>query len=169
MPAHDCKKEMQEISFTGQCVVAIEPVLDGHFIQFGSDINMTREDCRDNCGHYAYFGLRNGNECFCGNDLRLPLDVTFDAECPLKCPGDRLQSCGGPYRMNLWSREKSYMLSDFLNDDEFVNEVNCGNWKIAPKREEPPTDGSDENYSTQDSCFFYNNKVFFWPKCITLK
>ena len=114
--SHDCKKELQEISFTGQCVVAIDSVLDGNFIRFESDPSMTREDCRDYCGNYAYFGLRNGNECFCGDDYRLPLDISFDAECPIKCPGDELQSCGGQNRMNLWSQEKSYLFSNVLGD-----------------------------------------------------
>ena len=114
--APDCSRELQQVTFTGQCVVAIDSVLDGNFIQFGSDPGMTLEHCRDSCGNYAYFGLRNGNECYCGDDYSLPLDITFDAECSIECPGNRLESCGGAYRMNIWSREKSYLYSNTLGD-----------------------------------------------------
>lgn len=112
----DCSQQLREVHFTGQCINAIDPVLTGNFIKFGTDPLMTREDCRDNCGNFAYFGLRNGNECYCGDDYNLPLDITYDAECSIRCPGDDLQFCGGQFRMNLWSRENSYLFADNFGD-----------------------------------------------------
>ena len=69
---------------------------------------MTVENCRDYCENYAYFGVENGHECFCGNSYRLPLDIVHEWECPMQCPGDISERCGGELRMNIWSRENTY-------------------------------------------------------------
>ena len=80
---------------------------------------MTVEACRDFCEDYPYFGVENGNECFCGHHYRLPLDIVYDWECPYQCPGDISESCGGELRMNIWSRENTF--GEFIGlDNSFL-------------------------------------------------
>lgn len=64
------------------------------------------EACREKCDGFAYFGLENGNECFCGQEYSLPLVMVKDGDCDKECPGDEEESCGGFLRMNIWSQEE---------------------------------------------------------------
>ncbi|XP_003729128.2 uncharacterized protein LOC100891625 [Strongylocentrotus purpuratus] len=66
--------------------------------------DMTEDRCWQFCmyRHYRIYGLKNGNECYCGlveaelaNHTKLS-----DAECQAPCPGDYGQVCGG-YRTDI--------------------------------------------------------------------
>ena len=112
----------QDISFTGTCVVddAIDRVLTGAYHIFDSSPFMTKEICHDWCkdnGDFDLFGLENGNQCFCGNDFRYPLEIVHPGECHVPCPGDEAETCGGYYRMNLWSMHNAMPSYSFLETD----------------------------------------------------
>ena len=52
------------------------------------------------------FCVQNGNECYCGDSQPLP-DVhqkVAESECAVPCPGNGEETCGGPYRMRLYSK-----------------------------------------------------------------
>ena len=104
MPEPDCTAD--QIIFTGQCVLddPINRVLSGAFKEFGESSRLTWKKCRDYCESYAYFGLENGNQCFCGNEYRIPLEMRAEIDCDMKCPGGVSESCGGDFKMNLWSQ-----------------------------------------------------------------
>ena len=43
---------------------------------------------------FAYFGMQDGKECFCGKKYG-KYGKLSDGECNLKCKGNSEQSCGG--------------------------------------------------------------------------
>ena len=104
-PEPECPND--KIVFTGQCVVdnPIDRVLSDASTKF-VETKMTMELCREKCDGYAYFGLENSNECFCGQEFRLPLEMVSESECDMECPGNTEESCGGFLRMNIWSQEE---------------------------------------------------------------
>ncbi|XP_063967901.1 uncharacterized protein LOC129280078 [Lytechinus pictus] len=61
--------------------------------------DMTVDRCRQFCmfRHYRLYGLKNGNECYCGLVESEIGDHTklSDAQCQTPCPGDFGQVCGG--------------------------------------------------------------------------
>lgn len=64
--------------------------------------DMTIEKCAERCADYQYFGLEYSRECFCGNELGG--QVAPEKECSLLCMGNGTQWCGGPARLNLYSK-----------------------------------------------------------------
>ena len=50
---------------------------------------------------YAYYGLENGNECFCGfsDSYFIP---TKQSECKKTCSGSQNEICGGSWRLSLY-------------------------------------------------------------------
>ena len=81
----------------------INRVLSGAFTKF-DEPKMTMELCREKCDGFAYFGLENSNQCFCGQKFRLPLEMVSESECDMECPGNTDESCGAFLRMNIWSQ-----------------------------------------------------------------
>ena len=66
----------------------------------------TVEDCVDYCSAagYAYAGLENKGECFCGNKLNptyAPEDGVM-GNCVMKCNGNQDQTCGGWAAMSVY-------------------------------------------------------------------
>ena len=84
------------------------------------DENLDQEKCLDGCqsAFYKYAGVENGNECYCGNDLKLYSwpsgggpgprmpdypKIIPDIECNIQCPGNVNEKCGGQNRMNIFN------------------------------------------------------------------
>lgn len=128
MPEPECLSASlnDQITFTGQCVRddPINRVLSGAFYRFADSPSMTMEGCRDKCDGYAYYGLENGNECFCGHEYRLPLEMVNQAECDMECPGDAMESCGGFLRMNIWSQD-NLKFNSFFAEAEKIWKGQC--------------------------------------------
>ena len=55
--------------------------------------------CYDNCKDYKYFGLQNGNECYCGN--KRP-QIGYADNCDMNCSGDRNETCGGKWANSVY-------------------------------------------------------------------
>lgn len=110
-----------QIIFSGQCVKdhLLNRVLSDAF-SFDEPI-MTFETCRDYCDGYNYFGLENANECFCGNEYRLPLELVDQTECNMECPTCpdclSLVPCGGFLRIQIWSQEDHHSFLGLSDDD----------------------------------------------------
>ncbi|KAM0811205.1 putative WSC domain-containing protein [Seiridium cardinale] len=70
-------------------------------IRSGDD-NMTVEKCAASCSQYSYFGIENGNECFCGLSLNSSVSPVSESQCGKPCPGDRIESCGDANRLSVY-------------------------------------------------------------------
>ena len=58
--------------------------------------------CQGHDKGYIYYGLQNGNQCWCGKEIP---DAKFhknNAECDKPCPGESNTKCGGHNRMNVY-------------------------------------------------------------------
>ena len=50
---------------------------------------------------YRYFGLQNGDGCYCGNDDSKLVPVSPD-ECDQPCSGDSNEICGASWRLSVY-------------------------------------------------------------------
>lgn len=70
-----------------------------------SDASMTPDLCAEVCGmsNFLYFGVENGNECWCDNSLS-PKTVDIDqSNCNWPCSGDSSKTCGAKLTFNLYN------------------------------------------------------------------
>ncbi|KAH7320609.1 WSC domain-containing protein, partial [Stachybotrys elegans] len=58
-----------------------------------AEADMTASRCASLCCGWRYFGLENGNQCFCGNDVAAGLDAPL-ADCDVPCAGNAAHACG---------------------------------------------------------------------------
>ncbi|XP_034324268.2 uncharacterized protein [Magallana gigas] len=65
--------------------------------------SMTVDKCQDICkkSNKKYYGLENGEECFCGDYLTKSYKKS-DSECKMACKGKRAQACGGTWRVLIY-------------------------------------------------------------------
>ena len=72
---------------------------------------LSKNDRSDRILDYKYFGVQDGDGCFCGND-----DSGFipapDMECNRPCSGNQIEVCGAAWRLNV------YALSRRKRDDK---------------------------------------------------
>ena len=73
------------------------------------DGNMRLEECFLRCRsrNFAYAGLQYGRLCFCGRTFGKYGAAETEAECNAPCTGNPGQTCGGPYRNNIYRVGKS--------------------------------------------------------------
>jgi len=81
---------------------------------------MTIEFCNDLCNRnavvQAMFGVYNGRQCFCTQNIRsLTLNNTDSRYCNVSCQGDLSETCGGASAMNLYTRLQSAYPSYFVD------------------------------------------------------
>ncbi|KAK3938612.1 pectate lyase superfamily protein-domain-containing protein [Diplogelasinospora grovesii] len=69
------------------------------------DIAMTVEACAAECllPGYRFFGMLNGDECYCDNKLYAGSARRPPTECKVGCVGNTTESCGGSEASNLMS------------------------------------------------------------------
>lgn len=62
---------------------------------------LTVDDCVNGCSelNFTLAGLDGGNQCSCGNSFAGGQDLP-DSQCPLPCPGNANQTCGGSNGIN---------------------------------------------------------------------
>ena len=63
---------------------------------------------------FLYYGLQNGNECYCGNSDKLFIP-TYPSECNKKCNGNLSQLCGGSWRLNIFQNDQQKLNSILKN------------------------------------------------------
>ena len=51
-----------------------------------------------------YFGVQNGDSCYCGNDDSKFIPVAKE-ECNQPCSGDETQICGAMWRLNVYEND----------------------------------------------------------------
>ncbi|KAL0932353.1 uncharacterized protein CTRU02_213306 [Colletotrichum truncatum] len=64
--------------------------------------DMTIEKCAARCQGFSYFGLEYSRECYCGDQLGG--QAAPERECGMLCVGAPDQWCGGPDRLNVYTR-----------------------------------------------------------------
>jgi hypothetical protein len=67
---------------------------------------MTVEICSTKCSAYKYFGVEYSTECYCGNALKSGTNAQ-ESDCNMACGGASSETCGGPSRINLYSKDGS--------------------------------------------------------------
>ena len=89
----------------GECFVdSADRILP--FLACSGNCGMTIEKCKILCfvdNSYGYAGVQAGDECWCGNNA--PTNPVAQSECSMSCSGDTSQKCGGPWRMNIYSKD----------------------------------------------------------------
>lgn len=78
----------------------------------GVTIGMTRENCMAYCfnhaSNYNYFGVENGDECFCRHNVtssQLDLVEIHSSRCGVGCAGGGAVSCGGDNAVEVFGIE----------------------------------------------------------------
>ena len=69
----------------------------------GSSPNQTPQQCALGCQSqgYRYSGTEYSSECWCSNTA--PATKAAEAECSSVCSGDSRQTCGGGYRLGVYT------------------------------------------------------------------
>jgi pimeloyl-ACP methyl ester carboxylesterase len=70
-----------------------------------SDATVSVDGCTESCAGagWAIAGMKEGNQCWCGNALGGFSSRVVDMSCHLPCSGNDGQTCGGPNRMSTYS------------------------------------------------------------------
>ncbi|KAF3044856.1 hypothetical protein E8E11_005397 [Didymella keratinophila] len=66
---------------------------------------MTAQQCSAFCKGSAFFGLENGNECYCGSKLNDGSAPQPEGDCSLLCPGNTKTLCGASQRLNVYKNK----------------------------------------------------------------
>lgn len=78
---------------------------------YQADSNMTIDNCQQYCtaNSYAYSGLSNGYQCYCGNALvnTLQSQAVCSTQAHIVCNGNNLQYCGGRDVVHVYKDKKS--------------------------------------------------------------
>ncbi|KAH8908184.1 hypothetical protein BR93DRAFT_604335 [Coniochaeta sp. PMI_546] len=83
------------------CFAAVPPlVLIG--LTTPSVVTVTLETCADACSTFAFFGITNGDTCYCGTDIGSAPLVAFDS-CNVRCTGDAQELCGGSSAVEVYA------------------------------------------------------------------
>ncbi|KAF2478258.1 WSC-domain-containing protein [Lindgomyces ingoldianus] len=63
---------------------------------------MTVKVCATYCSGYMYFGVENGQECYCGNAIPVMSLPVTDNQCNIPCADHVLEICGGSNRLGVY-------------------------------------------------------------------
>ena len=65
--------------------------------------DLTIEKCFEECKNFKYAGVQFSKVCFCGNEIARTTEFLDESECDMPCDGDASQTCGGAWKMNLYT------------------------------------------------------------------
>ena len=69
--------------------------------------DMTIDICRHQCfieKGFAFAGVQNGNECWCGNDDPPIANLLPESACNSACSGNNTQMCGAGLKNNVYKK-----------------------------------------------------------------
>ena len=72
---------------------------------------MTAATCNGQCQGFKYFGLQNGNACFCGNDYGNKGGKAPETECNMTCTGSSAEMCGSSEHNSIYAVTTSFPFS----------------------------------------------------------
>ncbi|KAM0723006.1 hypothetical protein Q7P37_001204 [Cladosporium fusiforme] len=128
-----------------------------------SDDTVSVDGCTETCAGdgWAIAGLKEGNQCWCGNSLQGFASRVVDMSCHLPCAGNDGQTCGGPNRFSLYSAEddsdlinkRSTMAAPmrFASMNERVAAMADKNWRPRIESLTKDSPKPDENLSPEDA------------------
>jgi hypothetical protein len=90
LPPNNCYQDNPERALQGL-----------HWIDVDKNF-MTLPICHTFCAGFVFYGLNNGNECFCGNILQVVSEPAAQGGCNVPCAGDGSANCGGYWYMNVY-------------------------------------------------------------------
>ena len=64
---------------------------------------LTLEMCYQECAGFKYYGVQNGDGCFCSNTYGSQ-GKAYERDCSIQCPGNTNQTCGGANRNAVYAR-----------------------------------------------------------------
>ncbi|KAF0327419.1 hypothetical protein K4K61_005780 [Colletotrichum sp. SAR11_59] len=82
--------------------------------------DMDAYKCWSYCSNYKYFGVENGNECYCANTYSLNLELVSDSECGTPCFGNGVYTCGAKDRLNLYNTGRTLAVSVSTSQYSYV-------------------------------------------------
>jgi hypothetical protein len=56
---------------------------------------------------YTYFGIMNGNSCYCGSGLEMDTNQVAATQCSMTCVGGGAEKCGSPAEMSIYGAPTS--------------------------------------------------------------
>jgi hypothetical protein len=66
--------------------------------------------CGEKCAAYEYFGLQDGDNCFCGNSYGSQGKAGAESECNMPCPGNKSVMCGAAQRNSIYQHKPSSLI-----------------------------------------------------------
>ncbi|KAK2066499.1 hypothetical protein P8C59_000311 [Phyllachora maydis] len=75
-------------------------------LSYESD-TMTLESCASFCSRFRHFGTEYSRECYCAGSLADSSKNASLSDCSMSCAGNGLEYCGGPNRLQLYTRNVS--------------------------------------------------------------
>ena len=87
--------------FSGECILDNGDRVLGEYFEMNNQ-DQTVESCLTACKGYKYAGVQYARQCFCGNDS-YEFQIVPDSQCNMKCTGNSEETCGGSWRMNVYS------------------------------------------------------------------
>ncbi|KAI5207927.1 hypothetical protein E4T38_03158 [Aureobasidium subglaciale] len=96
---------------------------------------MTPAMCASYCSQYAWFGVENALECYCGPYPRTGSSLLSDnSTCNMPCPGDKTALCGAGNRLNMYYSSNSTKAStDPMNVNATGNYSFYSCYKDSPR------------------------------------
>jgi len=61
---------------------------------------MSIERCQQFCNGYSYYGVENGNQCFCGSSINN--NPSMSSNCGTQCSGNNSETCGGVWAIDIY-------------------------------------------------------------------
>ncbi|KAH6652040.1 WSC domain-containing protein [Truncatella angustata] len=102
-----CPGDKRSFYGAGDRLTLYEAVRPTNVSGYGDDVNarllsslwsygddMTVKRCATVCRQYSYFGLEDGNQCFCGSSFSPTASPVAEIQCARSCPGSTTESCG---------------------------------------------------------------------------
>lgn len=128
-----------------------------------SDDTVSVDGCTETCAGdgWTIAGMKEGNQCWCGNSLQGFASRVVDMSCYYICSGDQGQTCGGPNRLSLYSAEKDSDLVSkrstmaapmrFASMNERVSAMAENNWRPRTESLTKDSPKPDENVDQDDA------------------
>lgn len=127
-----------------------------------SDNTVSVDGCTESCAgdNWAIAGIKEGNQCWCGNALEGFTSRVVDMSCHLPCAGNTGQTCGGPGRLSLYSAEDESKLTKrdsaaapmrFARLNERLDAMNKNNWRPRTDSLAKDSPKPDQGVSQEDA------------------
>lgn len=133
-----------------------------------SDNTVSVDGCTESCAGdgWTIAGMKEGNQCWCGNALESFTSRVVDMSCYSTCAGNEGQTCGGPNRLSVYSAMKDAELTKrdglsapmrFARMDERLQAMKDNHWR--PRTESLAKDSPAPAETTPDESSLNNVNV----------